>query len=115
MVVIIIGILAAIAIPTYLNQREKAYNADAATTSHNAATAAISYYVDNRTYTGLDAAKLDAIEGSLPDTAGAAPYDGNGAYTVTVLNAGKDFQIDVKHSQGSKTYRSSDSGTVTLP
>ena len=42
-VIIIIGILAAIAIPTFLSQREKGYRADAKSTMKNAATAAESY------------------------------------------------------------------------
>lgn len=111
-VVIIIGILASIAIPTYLNQRERAYNADAQTTSQNAATAAISYFAENQTYDGLNAAALDAIESSLPDSDNAPPYDNSGTYTVTVLGGGTDFQIDVRHAQGSKTYRSTDAGSI---
>ena len=116
-VVIIIGILAAIAIPTYLNQREKAFDADSASMSHNAATAAFNYYIDNNgSFTGMDAVKLNAIEDSLPDTANVAPYNpSTGAYTVTPSPNGKDFQIDVKHSQGKKTYRSSNAGTSVLP
>ena len=111
-VVIIIVILAAIAIPTYINQRQNAYNADAESTSHNAATAAISYYASNRTYAGMNAAALDAIESSLPDSDNAPPYDNSGTYTVTVLGGGTDFQIDVRHAQGSKTYRSTDAGSI---
>ncbi|GEP36377.1 hypothetical protein NPS01_00400 [Nocardioides psychrotolerans] len=51
-VVVIIGILAAIAIPTFLNQREKA--ADSATKSDlkNAATAVETFFVDKQTYVG---------------------------------------------------------------
>lgn len=50
-VVIIIGILAAIAIPTYLSQRDKAYNASAQSTLRNAATAQESYFTRANTYT----------------------------------------------------------------
>jgi type IV pilus assembly protein PilA len=42
-VIIIIGILAAIAIPTFLRQREKGYHADAKPAPKNAATATESY------------------------------------------------------------------------
>jgi type IV pilus assembly protein PilA len=42
-VIIIIGILAAIAIPTFLNQREKGYKADMKSAAKNAATAVESF------------------------------------------------------------------------
>jgi type IV pilus assembly protein PilA len=46
-VVIIIGILAAIAIPTFLNQRERAWNAAAQSELRNMASAATSCSVEN--------------------------------------------------------------------
>ena len=52
-VVIIIGILAAIAIPTFLNQREKAWARAAQSDLRNAATQAESYFGDNGTYPTL--------------------------------------------------------------
>ena len=47
MVVIIIGILAAIAIPTFLAQRENAQQAGCRSDTRNAANAAVSYGADN--------------------------------------------------------------------
>ena len=53
-VIIIIGILAAIAIPTFLRQREKGYRADAQSTLKNGATAVESFAVENGgDYTGV--------------------------------------------------------------
>jgi type IV pilus assembly protein PilA len=49
-VVIIIGILAAIAIPTFLNQREKAWKNAAQSDLRNAATVLESYFSDTGTY-----------------------------------------------------------------
>jgi type IV pilus assembly protein PilA len=46
-VIIIIGILAAIAIPTFLNQREKGWEAQVESDLKNATTAAESFAVDN--------------------------------------------------------------------
>lgn len=49
-VIIIIGILAAIAIPTFLNQRTRGYNAASQSALRNAAIAQESYYTGNNTY-----------------------------------------------------------------
>src|SRR5215211_3044820 len=50
-VIIIIGILAAIAIPTYLSQRLKAQQAASKSDTRNAATAEVLFYADNDTFT----------------------------------------------------------------
>jgi type IV pilus assembly protein PilA len=51
-VIIIIGILAAIAIPTYLSQRLKAQQAASKSDTRNAATAEVLFYADNDAFTG---------------------------------------------------------------
>ncbi len=62
-VIIIIGILAAIAIPTFLNQREKGWVSQVESDLKNASVAAESYAVDrNGSYVGLNEAAL-ASEG----------------------------------------------------
>jgi prepilin-type N-terminal cleavage/methylation domain-containing protein len=63
-VIIIIAILAAIAIPTFLGQRQKAQDAAAKSLVRNAMTAAESAYVDARTYVVADTV-LTAIEPSI--------------------------------------------------
>ena len=55
-VVVIIGILAAIAIPKFSNTREKAYIAAMKSDLRNLATAQESYFADNVTYTNSIAA-----------------------------------------------------------
>ena len=50
-VVVIIGILAAIAIPKFANTKEKAYVASMKSDLRNMATAEESYFADNQTYT----------------------------------------------------------------
>ena len=58
-VIIIIGVLAAIAIPTFLNQREKAWQATAQSDLRNAAGAATSCSADqDGDYTGCEPANL---------------------------------------------------------
>lgn len=56
-VIIIIGILASIAIPTYLQQRTKAYRAQALADMRNAATALETFATENNgSYAGLNGA-----------------------------------------------------------
>ncbi len=50
-VVVIIGILAAIAIPKFANTKEKAYIASMKSDLHNILTAEENYFADNMTYT----------------------------------------------------------------
>ena len=50
-VVVIIGILAAIAIPKFANTKDKAYMAAVKTDLRNLATAEEGYFADNQTYT----------------------------------------------------------------
>lgn len=73
-VIIIIAILAAIAIPTFLGQRQKAQDSAAKSLVRNAMTAAESAYVDTRSFLTIDAVALKAIEPSITFTvlAGAA-------------------------------------------
>ena len=58
-VIIIIGILAAIAIPTFLNQREKGWDAAAKSALKNAAIAQESYFTEEDTYTDNAADELE--------------------------------------------------------
>ena len=58
-VVIIIGILAAIAIPTFLKQREKAWTRAAESDLRNAATVLESYFSDSGSYDPDHGATLD--------------------------------------------------------
>ena len=68
-VIIIIAILAAIAIPTFLGQRQKAQDAAAKSLVRNGMTTMESAYVDTRAFNGITAAALMAIEPSYTFTA----------------------------------------------
>jgi type IV pilus assembly protein PilA len=52
-VMIIIGILAAIAIPIFLSQKQKSYDAQAKEDIHNAATAEETYFTEAQTYVNV--------------------------------------------------------------
>jgi type IV pilus assembly protein PilA len=64
-VVLIIGILVAIALPTFLGARERAQNRAAQSGLRNALVAAKTAYTDDSSYTNADNAGLTAIEPSL--------------------------------------------------
>jgi type IV pilus assembly protein PilA len=67
-VMLILGLLAAIAIPSFFNQRDKARDADAKEQVRTAQTAIETYATDNDgKYTGADATDLVAIEETLSD------------------------------------------------
>src|SRR5438067_11824018 len=63
-VVLIIAILLAIAIPTFLGARQKAQDRAAQSDLRNALTAEKTFYVDNQTYSDV-AASVNAIEPHL--------------------------------------------------
>ena len=64
-VIIIIAILAAIAIPTFLGQRQKAQDAAAKSLVRNAMMAVESAYTDTRDFEDVTAAMLTDIEPSI--------------------------------------------------
>ncbi len=65
-VILIIGILAAIAIPSFLNQKSKANDASAKVQARTAETAAETYSTDHGgVYTGMEIKELQAIEPTL--------------------------------------------------
>jgi type IV pilus assembly protein PilA len=93
-VIIIIAILAAIAIPTFLGQRQKAQDAAAKSLVRNSMTAIESGYVDTRDFTALDGAALQAIEPSITFTVSAVV----GAAAATDPTADADANtVDVSY------------------
>jgi len=67
-VMIIIGILLAIAVPSYLGFRDRAANNAAQSNLRAALPSAEAYYADNGTYVGMDATDLVAIDSGISST-----------------------------------------------
>jgi type IV pilus assembly protein PilA len=87
-VILIIGILAAIAIPSFLNQRSKGNDAEAKSTAVTAAEAMETCATDNNgAYTNCTLAAIRSIEPTLND-AGArlTVSSGSNTYTVNVVS-----------------------------
>ena len=124
-VMLILGILAAIAIPAFFNQRDKAQDADAKVTARTAETAMETYSTDHGgDYTGADADALHNIEGTLPDNAAgtldvAVPGTGTAAanplYTVTAdSDTGNTFSI-TRYENGTKSLDCDTADTAGCP
>ncbi len=71
-VVLIIGILIAIALPTFLGARKRAQDRAAQSGLRNGIAAAKTCFTDNDTYTGCDDTALNGIEPSLKFQGGAS-------------------------------------------
>ncbi len=96
-VVLIIGILAAIALPSFIGQREKGWDAAAKSNARNAVSVVESCAADNGgLYTGCDAAA------NL--TAAGLPTSGDNAVTVTITDSGKGFKVNAKSKTDATAY-----------
>ena len=88
-VVLIIGILVAIALPTFLGARERAQNRAAQSSLRNALVAAKVAYTDDSDYSGADAAaELTAIEPALTYFDGATASTGSDGGQRRVTDVG---------------------------
>ena len=75
-VVLIIGILIAIALPTFLGARQRAQNRGAESNLRNGLVAAKTFYTDNSSYTGFTVAVAGGIEPSPQWVLAASPAVG---------------------------------------
>jgi type IV pilus assembly protein PilA len=85
-VVLIIAILIAIALPTFLGLRERAQNRAAQSNLRNGLASAKAYFTDGETYVGFNAAAGDGIEPSLDWVNGTAPTAGQVGVTGVDAN-----------------------------
>jgi len=96
-VILIIGILAAIALPAFLNQRTRAQDADAKTAVRNARTTLETFHTDRQTYDAT-IADLTDIEPALVNAPGLTVTGTDSTFTISVdskagSNGGGTFTI----------------------
>ena len=105
-VILIIGILAAVAIPTFLNQRGKAYDSNAQSQVKTAQLAEETYATDNNGNYTSTLSDLTAIEPSLADTSSAV-------LSVAAAPTGDEYQVvsTANHTGDKFTITESNSGT----
>jgi type IV pilus assembly protein PilA len=89
-VILIIGILAAIALPSFLGQQKKGQDSSAKSDVRNAVSQMESCYTDSQTYTGCPNADSPLATGVV-----ATPAAAGDSYTVAMLSkSGTTFKID---------------------
>jgi type IV pilus assembly protein PilA len=92
-VILIIGILAAIALPSFLGQQKKAQDSSAKSDARNAVTQMESCYADTQTYVGCDLTNSGLTVGTTAGTVGIGTPTAS-TYTVTATSkSGKVFTI----------------------
>lgn len=102
LVIMLIGMLSAIAIPQFSAYRMRSYNAAAEADLRNAVTAQETYYVDNETY-------ADSVE-NLMSNYGFSPSQD---VTLEIISADKDnYHMVAFHKQGNKKIQITGPGGV---
>jgi type IV pilus assembly protein PilA len=102
-VIVIIGILLAIAVPSYLGFRSRAQDSAAKADLREAVPSAEAYFSDHNNYTSMDYAALKSIDSGLA------------ANTVLVVNSksATAYCLEADSASGTKFYFSGPGGTVT--
>ncbi len=91
-VIIIIGILLAIAVPSYLGFRDRAANNAAKANLRAALPSAEAFYADHGTYSGMDATALAAIDTGVSASLTVASA-GAASYCLTDTVSGKTWSV----------------------
>ncbi len=101
-VIIIIGILLAIAVPSYLGFKARAETAAAKANVRSAVPAVEAYYSDTGTYVGMTLTTLQAIDASLS------------ASTLTVVGTPTTTSYCISDTEGGATYyKNGPAGAIT--
>jgi type IV pilus assembly protein PilA len=103
-VILIIGILAAIALPSFLGQQKKGQDASAKSNARNAVSQVETFFAENETYTGA----------TIPTTSGLPVGTGTGQVSLAVDADGKGYTVTAKSKSGCsfKLTRANTGGTT---
>jgi type IV pilus assembly protein PilA len=108
-VIIIIGMLLAIAVPSYLGFRDRAANNAAKANLRAALPTAQAYYADNETYVGMTADALAAIDDGTSATLTVASAT-DSSYCLTDTVNGKTWSVEGPGPSGADFKNSDDCG-----
>jgi len=107
-VILIIGILAAIAIPSFLNQKSKANDASAKELARTAQTTAETIATDNNgSYANVTKAELNKVEPSIPIAA-----ENNNAYISAATGTGTSYEVTATAATTEDTFTIKNEGGV---
>ena len=101
-VIAIIGILAAIAIPQFVSYRQKGYNTDAKGELKSFYTACQAYYADNA-----------SASGDCTTTMVNATFQPSGSVSIATAGGQNMVGTTSTHSSGTSTYTIGSSGNIT--
>ena len=91
-VIVIIGILLAIAVPSYLGFKDRANNRAAESDLREAIPSAEAFYSDNGTYSGMKFTSLQNIDSGISTAVGVATA-GATSYCLTATVGGKIWSV----------------------
>lgn len=107
-VVIIIGILAAVSVPIYLNQRKSAWNSNAEQDAKNAQTIVETYLTDHNGQFGSDVPTAGVTctggDTGTSEDLGSQKLTCSAGVTLKVTPHGTTYEITADHDQGTKIY-----------
>ena|ERR1700755_2336642 len=116
-VILIIGILAAIAIPTFLNQKSKANDSAAESLARNAATAMETYATTNNGgYSGSTPSALNSIEPNINTTSNSSQAyvvtagGTSNAYSITAVSPSDNTSFTLTNNNGVESFSCTPSG-----
>jgi len=104
-VIAIIGILAAIAIPNFLSYRQKGYNAQAQSDAKNFYTACVA------NSTGQSDQTFSSV--AFPSGFTSTTAQAGGSFTYTASTGAITCNVAFKHASGTKTYTLDAAGVIT--
>ncbi len=100
-VVLIIGVLAAIAIPSFLSQKSKGTDASAKELARTAQTTAETYATDHGgVYTGLTTKALKEFEPTIQTAAGSGNAFMEGEGATVVIEGGNGYEVTATSTSG---------------
>jgi prepilin-type N-terminal cleavage/methylation domain-containing protein len=110
-VLIIIGVLLAIAVPSYLGFKDRAQKAAAESNVRSAIPDAEAYYSDNQTYVGMTLASLQAIDKGVASTLKVSGVSATG-YCLSNVQGSHTAEV---HGPGGTVLANDDAGYVACP
>jgi type IV pilus assembly protein PilA len=108
-VILVIGILAAIALPAFLSQRSKGQDSDAKSNARNVVSALETYYANERKYTDADKSQ-EITKGGIPIGAGQGKVQltlNSNTYTV-VAHSQSNAKFTIEKDSDGKLKRTCD-------